>query len=154
MDESLNELYQAIILDHSKRPHNQGKLDPCTHCADGYNPLCGDEVTVYLDAPKDRIEKIQFTGQGCAISKASASLMTLQLKGQGIEDSVKIFEKIVEFFKETQVKAQSLEELGDLAALAGVAQFPARIKCATLPWHTFMSALKGESKVDVNLAAE
>lgn len=154
MDESLNELYQAIILDHSKRPHNQGKLDPCTHCADGYNPLCGDEVTVYLNAPKGQIEKIQFLGQGCAISKASASLMTLQLQGQSIENSVKVFEKIVEFFKETNVETQALEELGDLAALAGVAQFPARIKCATLPWHTFIAALKGDGKVDVTHAIE
>lgn len=150
MDEALNELYQAIILDHSKHPHNQGKLDPCTHCADGYNPLCGDEVTVYLDAPKDKIEKIQFTGQGCAISKASASLMTLQLQGQLIPDAMKILEKITHFFTQNTSQAHSLDDLGDLAALAGVSQFPARIKCATLPWHTFLAALKGEKTIDVN----
>jgi nitrogen fixation NifU-like protein len=149
MDESLKELYQAIILDHSKHPHNQGALEPCTHCAEGLNPLCGDEVKVYLQAPNQVVDKIQFTGQGCAISKASASLMTLQLQGKSIAEAKQTFDRITQFFMDGQPEAASLEDLGDLAALAGVSQFPARIKCATLPWHTFLAALNHQSKVEV-----
>lgn len=141
MSEALNELYQAIILEHSRHPHNMRILSPCTHSADGYNPLCGDEVTVYCIIKDNVIQDITFKGQGCAISKASASLMTDRLRGKTLDAGKKELADILALLTGTDAVTIEDDALGDLVALKGVKQFPARIKCATLPWHTFESAL-------------
>jgi nitrogen fixation NifU-like protein len=144
MSDSLNELYQAIILEHSRHPHNAGVLDPCTHVAEGYNPLCGDEVTVYCLIKEGRIQAITFKGEGCAISKASASLMTERLKGKTIAEAKRELALVFDLLMGDKPIELGMDSLGDLIALQGVRQFPARIKCATLAWHAFESALKGE----------
>lgn len=143
MSDDLNELYQAIILDHSKHPHNARVIAPCTHSAEGYNPLCGDEVTVYCTIEGGLVADVSFMGQGCAISKASASLMTLQLKGKTLEEAGIELDWVTGMLTGSVVPERSAEAVGDLVALAGVRQFPARIKCATLAWHAFEAALKG-----------
>lgn len=140
MDESLNELYQAIILDHNRHPHNCRVIENCTHQAEGYNPLCGDEVKVYVLVQDGKIADIAFTGQGCAISRASASLMTERLKGKTIEGAQAECALVQQLLTESSPVPTDLDHLGDLAALAGVRQFPARIKCATLAWHALESS--------------
>lgn len=142
----LDDLYQEIILDHNKHPRNARVIDHPTHCAEGFNPLCGDEITVYLTVENGIIKDISFKGQGCAISKASASLMTELLKGRSQEEAHKDFE-MVQGMLSGNKPVPSLAEMGDAVALAGVRQFPVRVKCATLAWHTMESALKGQSKV-------
>jgi nitrogen fixation NifU-like protein len=138
----MEELYREIILDHNKRPRNYRKMDACTHHADGHNPLCGDEIQVYLKIEDGRIADISFQGEGCAISKSSASLMTSALKGKTI-DEAKREAGIVISMLTGKTDASAVEELGDIAALQGVRQFPARIKCATLSWHTLEESLQG-----------
>lgn len=145
----LEDLYQEIILDHNKRPRNAHDMPDCTCSADGNNPLCGDEVTVYLKVNDDTVEDVSFKGQGCAISQASASLMTLQIKGKSIEDAHTAVRNICHMLTAEEEPEIDLAEIGDLAALSGVRKFVARIKCATLAWHTLEAALNGEKETTV-----
>ena len=140
----LGELYQEIILEHSKAPRNYRKPATVNQEADGYNPLCGDRCTVYLDVEDGAIKDIGFQGSGCAISRASASMMTQTVKGKSKAEAAKLFDqfhRLVTGDRETVAKAN---EMGKLAVFAGVSKFPARVKCATLAWHTLQSALEGK----------
>lgn len=142
--QDLRELYQEIILDHNKNPRNFHKMDNATRVVDGRNPLCGDHYTIYLLLQDDVVRDISFEGAGCAISKASGSLMSSILKGKKREEAVKIFHLFHQVVT-GEIKAEDhLSELGKLAAFAGVAEYPVRVKCATLPWHAMYSALKGK----------
>ena len=133
----LRDLYQEVILDHNRRPRNFGPLPEANHQAEGNNPLCGDRITVYLDLEGDRIRNISFQGAGCAISTASASLMTEALKGHSVEEARSLFHG----FHEMVTKGDEGEDLGKLAVFTGVREYPMRVKCATLAWHTLMAAL-------------
>jgi nitrogen fixation NifU-like protein len=137
----LDDLYQEQILDHNKSPRNFRVMENANHKAEGYNPLCGDHVTVYVRLRDGRIEDISFQGSGCAISKASASMMTAELKGKKESDAEALFDKVHRMLTGEGVDGGS--NLGKLAVLSGVCKFPARVKCATLAWHTMHSALKG-----------
>ena len=142
---ALRELYQQVILDHNRNPKNFRAMQDATRSVEGYNPLCGDHYTVYVRMDGDVITDISFTGTGCAISKASASVMSAVLKGKTREEAEKMFNDF-----HTLVTAGAPEEalvgrLGKLAAFAGVSEFPARVKCASLPWHTLHAALEGQS---------
>jgi nitrogen fixation NifU-like protein len=139
----LTDLYQSVILDHNRRPRNYSVLPTANRVGSGNNPLCGDEVTVYVKLEGDRIADISFQGSGCAISQASASLMTVNLKGKTIAEAEAIAGEVMKLITTGEVKD---DELSDLSALAGVHQFPARIKCATLSWHAALNAAKGEAK--------
>ena len=141
----LSDLYQEVILDHNRRPRNFGVLADATHHAEGYNPLCGDRLTLFLKLEGDVITDVSFEGSGCAISKASASLMTDTLKGRGIADVRALFERFHRMV--TTPPDREVEDLGKLSALAGVREFPVRVKCATLPWHTLHAALNNEEQV-------
>ena len=139
----LRELYQEVILDHNRSPRNKGRLENPTGLAAGHNPLCGDTVTVTLRMEGGQVTDIAFDGVGCAVSTASASLMTEAIKGKSIDEAEKIFRS----FQSMVTDAEGTEEhpeLGDLEALAGVRAYPVRIKCATLPWHTLHAAMQGE----------
>ena len=135
----LKDLYRDVILDHNKRPRNFGALDPADARADGHNPLCGDRLTVSLRMAGDRIEDIRFEGKGCAISTASASLMTEAVKGKSVAEVSALRDTVQHAL--TQHDYDVPPSLGKLAALAGVREFPARVKCATLCWHTLDAAL-------------
>ena len=144
----LRELYQETILDHSKSPKNFGKLDAATHRAQGYNPLCGDEVQVYVIVDGDRVADISFEGHGCAISTASASLMTEALKGKTKDEAMALFRRLHEAVTGSAPAddAQPADiDLGKLAVLEGVRQYPLRVKCATLAWHALRNALIGKA---------
>jgi len=138
----LDDLYQEVILEHSKHPRNFHTMESANHQAEGYNPLCGDHYTVFLDVADGAIRDISFQGSGCAISKASASMMSQVLKTKSTAEAEEIFQK----FHEVVTGAQNgrAENLGKLAVFAGVASFPTRIKCATLAWHTLHAALEGK----------
>ena len=138
----LRELYQEVILDHNKNPRNFKKIDPHSHHANGYNPLCGDKLELYLDVVDGVINDLSFIGSGCAISTASASLMTQFLKGRSIEETKQYFENFHDLVTGKPVNDGDLEGLGKLAVFAGVQEFPARVKCASLSWHTLMNALE------------
>ncbi len=138
----LRELYQEIILDHSRHPRNAGKMEDATGEAQGNNPLCGDRVTVFVKLDGDRIVDARFDARGCAISVASASMMTELIKGKTVAEAEAIFQRFHEQL--TGKAAPVTDENDELAALMGVREFPTRIKCATLPWHTFRAALEGE----------
>lgn len=138
----LRELYQEVIFDHFRKPRNCHVLDCANHKADGHNPLCGDQVTIYLKVVDGVIEDLSFKGTGCAISTASASLMTEALKGKKIAEVEHMFEDFHRMV--TASEPAPNPELGKLEALAGVHEFPARVKCATLAWHTLLSALKNQ----------
>lgn len=140
MSGDLTELYQQVILDHNKRPRNRGKLPTANRVAHGDNPTCGDQCNVYLRLDGDRIADISFDGSGCAISQASASLMTTQVKGKTAAE----VEAMYQDFHRIVTTGEPPEEMSDLAAFAGVHTFPARIKCATLGWHATLNALKGD----------
>jgi len=146
----LRELYQATILDHSKQPKNFRKIEGASHHAEGYNPLCGDRFDVYLRVEGDRVVDVSFEGSGCAISTASASLMTQALKGKSVADALALFEAVHRTVTGKQdeegVEGGTHEpvELGKLAVFEGVRQYPLRVKCATLPWHTLRNALTGK----------
>jgi nitrogen fixation protein NifU and related proteins len=143
----LKELYRDVILDHNKRPRNFGKLEPADVQADGYNPLCGDRLTVSLRLNGERVEDIRFEGKGCAISTASASLMTEAVKGKDKAVIGELFEKIHTLLTQHDAAADD-PALGKLAALGGVREYPARVKCASLCWHTLNAALaKGATTV-------
>ena len=146
MDPQLRELYQEVILDHNKSPRNFKKLDTANRTAEGYNPLCGDKIDIFLDIEGDVVKDISFLGSGCAISKASASLMSTIIKGKSVDEAKKLFEKFHDLITGKLDENASIEELGKLAVLAGVKEFPMRVKCASLAWHTMLTALKNESK--------
>ncbi len=145
MDEHLDELYQQIILSHNKRPRHEGSLDPYTGKAEGYNPLCGDKVTVFLNEDDSTIAQVSFVGEGCAISRASASIMTTLLQGVTPDEAREKAKEVYEMLTGNEEPVIDLAEQGDLAALAGVRKFPARIKCATLAWHAMEDALRGKT---------
>ena len=141
----LNELYQEVILDHNKRPRNFRTIDPSTHRADGHNPLCGDRLSLYVQVSENTIEDVAFQGSGCAISKASASLMTDAVKGQTIEAANALFARFHAMV--TTPPDQPVENMGKLSVLAGVREFPVRVKCASLCWHTLKAALDRKAAV-------
>lgn len=143
----LDDLYQEIILDHNRRPRNFRTMEHPTHSAEGHNPLCGDEVTVFVHLDGDKIEDVSFHGQGCAISKASASLMTARLKGKTLDQAEEIIAQVRALLTATVEADPNLEQLGDIAALSGVRKFAVRVKCATLPWHTLEAAIEGRAEI-------
>lgn len=138
----LQELYQSLILDHNRNPRNFGPLEGADRHAEGFNPLCGDQVKVDVKLDGDRVADIKFTGNGCAISKASASLMTTAVKGKTLAEAEALFEGFHGLVTGTAVPEDPKKTLGKLAIFAGVAEFPVRVKCATLAWHTLKDALK------------
>ena len=147
---NLKQLYQDIILEHGKSPRNLGKCEGYSHTAKGYNPLCGDKVHVYLklDTGK-KVENLTFEGDGCAISLASASIMTELVKGKSIEETKEIMDAFLDMIKNTsEIQSNHLDEEQKikLMSLSGVKQFPMRVKCATLSWHTLNSAMEGEKE--------
>ena len=139
----LNDLYQQVILDHYKRPRNFKRLPDANRQAEGHNPLCGDEVTVYLHLDGDVIRDISFEGAGCAISKASASMMTAVLKGKTKAEAKLLFDKFHKMVTGNREGASDPVGLGKLEVFCGVSEFPVRVKCASLAWHTLNSALEG-----------
>lgn len=144
MDDSLRELYQEVILDHSRHPRHFGALAHANHVGEGHNPLCGDRVKVYLAVDADdRIADVSFEGKGCAISQASASLMTDMIKGRRVAEVEKLMAGFLHFVKGEDAGDISAEDREHLDVMAGVSAFPMRVKCATLAWHTMKSALEG-----------
>ena len=144
MSDHLQELYQEVILDHNRRPRNFRPLEGGRK-AEGYNPLCGDRLTVYLHIDNDTIEDVSFQGSGCAISKASASLMTESVKGKSIDQAKATFDQFQKMI--TGPADAPADDLGKLTVLAGVRQFPVRVKCASLAWHTLKSAVEARDEV-------
>jgi len=144
MMSDLSDLYQEVILDHNRRPRNFRVLDNPTHQAEGYNPLCGDRLNLFLQVDGDVITDVGFQGSGCAISKASASLMTDALKGHAVADARALFERFHRMV--TTPPDVAVEDLGKLSAFAGVRAFPVRVKCASLAWHTLNAALERAEK--------
>ena len=142
----LDELYQEVILDHNRSPRNFGEVDHADRQADGYNPLCGDKIKVYLRIQDGLIQEIGFKGTGCAISTASASIMTEILKGKTIEEARELFEAFHALVTGRMEGEVDLDTLGQLAAFHGVSGYPVRVKCATLPWHTLKAALDREQQ--------
>jgi nitrogen fixation protein NifU and related proteins len=143
----LSELYQQVILDHNKKPRNFRKLEGANRQADGHNPLCGDQLTVYLQFEDGVVKDISFEGSGCAISKASASMMTQSLKGKSVDDAEVLFTEFHRMVTGELDEAAADHHLGRLTIFAGVREFPARVKCASLSWHTMHAALRGEEVV-------
>jgi nitrogen fixation NifU-like protein len=141
----LKELYRDVILDHNRAPRNFGRLSPADAHADGHNPLCGDRLSLFLRMNGDRIEDVRFEGKGCAISTASASLMTEAVKGKSRAAAEELYQHVHELL--TKSNAAPTADIGKLAALSGVREFPARVKCATLCWHTLQAALNGSAAV-------
>jgi nitrogen fixation NifU-like protein len=137
MSSALDELYQEVILDHNRRPRNFRTIEQGRH-AEGYNPLCGDRLTVYLKLDGDRIQDASFQGSGCAISKASASLMTDSVKGKTIHEAKALFDRFQRLI--TRSIDEPVDDLGKLSVFAGVRQYPTRVKCASLAWHTLRAA--------------
>ena len=142
MFDDLHDLYQQVILDHSKSPRNFRKIDGANRKVEGKNPLCGDQVTVYLLMEGDIVKDISFQGSGCAISKASASLLTDSLKGKSAGQVKELFESVRDMVTTGNIRSDSL---GKLVVFAGVHKFPARVKCAILPWHAVMAAVAGKT---------
>lgn len=140
----LKDLYQDIIVDHNRSPRNFRELEDATHVAEGFNPLCGDKLRVFLKVEDGTISDVAFLGSGCAISTASASLMTEQLKGRGLDDAQRLFGRMHALL--TEGEDTDPASLGKLAALSGVRDYPTRVKCATLCWHTLQSALAGNER--------
>jgi nitrogen fixation protein NifU and related proteins len=144
MMDAVQDLYQEMILDHKKNPKNHRSMDGCTHHADGHNPLCGDRITVYLSLNNHRIDDVSFEGTACAICTASASMMTEAIKGKTEEQTNRLFRNFHSLVTSDQNQGASL---GKLAAFEGVRQFPMRVKCATLAWHTLVAAISEGTKV-------
>ena len=142
----LQDLYQELILDHGRRPRNLRPLDGATRSAEGYNPLCGDKVKIYVRMDGDIVKDISFEGAGCAISTASASIMTETLKGRTRSEAEELFQTFHDLVTGRQAQLDA-PELGKLAVFSGVSEFPIRVKCATLSWHTMRAALNGEGEV-------
>jgi nitrogen fixation protein NifU and related proteins len=141
----LRELYQQVILDHNKNPRNYKEIANASRRVEGYNPLCGDHYTVFLNLDGETIREVSFTGNGCAISKASASVMSSTVKGKSKEEATRLFDT---FHRLVTGDPSGLDaaDLGRLAAFSGVSEFPARVKCATLAWHTLRTALEGQQE--------
>jgi nitrogen fixation NifU-like protein len=146
MDE-VDLLYQEMILDHNKNPRNFGELEDATHKAVGHNPLCGDHIEIFLKVKDGKVEDVKFKGVGCAISKASASIMTTVLKGKTLDEVKNLFEKFHHVITSKPDEPVNTEELGKLAVFAGVREFPVRVKCATLAWHTLIEAIEKKDSV-------
>jgi len=143
---ALNELYQQVILDHNKSPRNYRKMEDATRRVEGYNPLCGDHFTVYVKVDGDRIVDVSFEGAGCAISKASASVMSAMVKSRTVAEAEELFGEFHRLVKGELRGEEEIERLGKLAAFAGVSEFPARVKCASLAWHTLHAALRSSEQ--------
>jgi nitrogen fixation NifU-like protein len=140
-DNALRELYQEVILDHSRHPRHYGAMDHASHKAEGYNPLCGDRVTVYLQlGPDGRVADIMFEGKGCAISQASASMMTDLLKGRSQDEAEKLMQGFLQLAKGEPAPGLSEDDRETLDVMGGISEFPMRVKCATLAWHTYKNA--------------
>jgi nitrogen fixation NifU-like protein len=139
--DNLGNLYQEVILDHSRRPRNFRKMEGASRKADGYNPLCGDRVTIYLSMDGDVVKDASFQGSGCAISTSSASILTESMKGKTRAEAEALFETFHDLVTGERNAKQDAPELGKLAVFSGVSEFPARVKCATLSWHTLRAAL-------------
>ena len=139
----VKDLYQEVIVDHNRSPRNFGKLDPAGRTLEGFNPLCGDRLTLYLNLDDERISDISFDGAGCAISIASASLMTEGIKGKSVKEAGTIFTEFHELLTDSS-RVIDLAAMGKLAVLAGVREYPSRVKCATLCWHTLRALLSGD----------
>jgi nitrogen fixation protein NifU and related proteins len=137
----LRDLYQEVILEHSKHPRNFREMESANHKAEGFNPLCGDHFTIYVNVRDGAIQDISFQGSGCAISKASASMMTQTLKGKSADEAEELFTR---FHDVVTGHAESSDAIGKLAVFAGVSEFPIRVKCATLAWHALRAALHGD----------
>ncbi len=147
MEPDLKELYQETILDHNNNPRNFHKMEDADYKAEGFNPLCGDQYTIYLKVNDDNeITSLSFYGQGCAISKSSASIMTKVLKGKTIEEAKKLFKRFHDLVSLDKDLPEDLDKLDKMAVFAGVRQFPNRVKCASLSWHAMKSALEGEQE--------
>jgi len=143
MDNALRELYQEVILDHSRHPRHYGPLADASHKAEGYNPLCGDRVTVYLKLDEDgRVADIKFEGKGCAISQASASMMADMLKGREKADAEKLMQGFLHLVKGEDAQGLSEDDRETLDVMSGISEFPMRVKCATLAWHTYKNAVE------------
>lgn len=142
----LRELYQTTILDHNKKPRNFRRPEGANRESEGYNPLCGDKVTVYLDVEEGVVKDVGFEGQGCAISTAAASLMTERVKGKSVEEALALFDRFHALVAGEVDPTETAESLGKLAVFAGVRDYPMRVKCATLAWHTLRAAAKGEDE--------
>ena len=140
----LSELYQQVILDHNKKPRNFQKLEGANRTAEGFNPLCGDQLTVYLLMDEGAVREVSFLGSGCAISKASASMMTQAVKGKTREEARALFDEVHRMVTGELDEESEPNQLGRLKIFAGVRDYPARVKCASLPWHTLHAALEGE----------
>ena len=140
----LSDLYQEVILDHNRRPRNFHALADASHMAEGYNPLCGDRLTLYLKLAAGVVTDVSFEGAGCAISKASASMMTDAVKGKSVGDVQALFDRFHRMV--TTPPEQPVEDLGKLSSLAGVREFPVRVKCASLAWHTLKAAMTNEQR--------
>jgi len=145
MSSDLQDLYQEVVLDHGKRPRNFREVEGANHRSQGHNPLCGDQLTVTVKVEGGVIRDIGFVGQGCAISRASASLMTGAVKDMTREQAEQLFEQVHKLVTEGPAQVD-IEALGKLAVLSGVSEFPARVKCASLAWHTLRAALRGEAE--------
>ena len=137
------DLYQEIVMDHNRRPRNFGSIADSTSSSEGCNPLCGDQVTVFLKVSDEIVEDVSFEGVGCAISKSSASMMTEGVKGKSVAEALTVFQAFRRMLTTTSDQVEDSEVLGDLEILKGVSQYPTRIKCATLSWHTLQAALQG-----------
>jgi nitrogen fixation NifU-like protein len=140
----LSELYQQVILDHNKKPRNFHKIEEANARAEGFNPLCGDQLTVYMQMDEGVVRDISFEGSGCAISKASASMMTQSLKGKTRAEAETLFQEFHRMVKGELDTEANANQLGRLTIFAGVRDYPARVKCASLSWHTMMAALEGQ----------
>lgn len=147
MDNELRELYQQVILDHNKSPRNFKILEHANHSAEGYNPLCGDRIDIYVELENGIVKDISFQGSGCAISKASASLMSSIVKGKSKQEAEELFNKFHDLITGKLGENPDVEQLGKLAVFSGVREFPARVKCASLAWHTMISALNDSQKL-------
>jgi nitrogen fixation protein NifU and related proteins len=143
----LSELYQQVILDHNKKPRNFHKLENANYSAEGNNPLCGDQLTVYLNLDNDQVKEVGFEGSGCAISKASASMMTQAVKGKTKEEVESLFKEFHSMVTGELDEETEDNSLGNLKIFAGVREFPVRVKCASLPWHTLHAALNKKEQV-------
>ncbi len=143
----LSELYQQVILDHNKKPRNFRKLETANHSAEGFNPLCGDQLTVYLNLDGDVVKEISFEGSGCAISKAAASMMTQAVKGKTKQEAEELFTEFHGMVTGALDEESTSNGLGNLKIFSGVREFPVRVKCASLPWHTMHAALNNQELV-------
>ena len=142
----LRELYQEIVLDHNSKPRNFRKAEQANRKAEGFNPICGDRVILYVELEGDQIKDVSFQGTGCAISRASASMMTETVKGKSKADAQRLFDMFHQQVIGADAPAEETDELGDLESLAGIREYPSRVKCVSLAWHALRSALDGEDE--------